>query len=248
MQGNRRRGPDGVEVRHAKACGGPNGGRCTCEVSYRGYAWSPRDKKVIRGQWTNPFPLSETHDAINMIRNMDKQVEDWDFRTREQKDHETLVDAGKSLKEKLTVIENELVQVKAMNRQDTLNLPIKLNGKLAALSSAVASADAAPTRQEYELYEYLVAQIDTQLQRLQEILKKPTSELSWSDLYACERLLTRAVPFERLKRIANVIRGEYKDLGCARALQELKRLFGGGGSVPKKTLLLVRITDRRMTC
>ena len=49
-------------------------------------------------------------------------------------------------------------------------------------------------------------------ERLQEILKKQGSELTWSDLYAFERLLTRAVPFERLKRIANVIRGEYKDL------------------------------------
>jgi hypothetical protein len=49
-------------------------------------------------------------------------------------------------------------------------------------------------------------------QRLQELRNKPAADLTWSDLYAFERLLTRAVPFERLKRLAASIRNEYKDI------------------------------------
>jgi hypothetical protein len=41
----------------------------------------------------------------------------------------------------------------------------------------------------------------------------------------------------------------YEDPGWAAALDEFKRLFGGRGSVPKKkTLLLVRNGEGRMTC
>jgi phenylalanyl-tRNA synthetase alpha subunit len=115
--------------------------------------------------------LSETHDAINMIRNMRRQIEDWMQRTQERQDHEAIVKAGESLKEKLTAIEDELVQSKAKSRQDTLNFPIKLNSRLANLAGVVASADAAPTRQAYELFADLVARIDVQLRRLQELIE-----------------------------------------------------------------------------
>ena len=114
--------------------------------------------------------LSETHDAINALRNIRQQVEDWERRTREREAHETVSKAARSLKEKLVPIEDELIQSKAKTRQDTMNFPVKLNGKLAWLAGVVASAQAAPTRQEYELFEDLVRRIDTQLQGLQEII------------------------------------------------------------------------------
>ena len=62
------------------------------------------------------------------------------------------------------------MQIKAKSRQDTLNFPVKLNAKLAGLSAAVASADTAPTRQAYELFDTLVTQVDAQLKQLQEVL------------------------------------------------------------------------------
>ncbi len=114
--------------------------------------------------------LSETHDAINTLRNIRQQVEDWERRTREREAHETVSKAARSLKEKLALIEDELIQSKAKTRQDTMNFPVKLNGKLAWLAGVVANAQAAPTLQEYELFEDLVRRIDTQLQGLQEII------------------------------------------------------------------------------
>ncbi len=114
--------------------------------------------------------LSETHDAINTLRNIRQQVEGWERRTREREAHETVSKAARSLKEKLALIEDELIQSKAKTRQDTMNFPVKLNGKLAWLAGVVANAQAAPTLQEYELFEDLVRRIDTQLQGLQEII------------------------------------------------------------------------------
>jgi photosystem II stability/assembly factor-like uncharacterized protein len=114
--------------------------------------------------------LSETHDAINTLRNIRQQVEDWEKRTRERKDHEAVSSAAGSLKEKLSPIEDELTQSRAKTRQDTMNFPAKLNGKLAWLAGVVASAQAAPTRQQFELYADLAGRIDVQIQRLQEII------------------------------------------------------------------------------
>ena len=74
------------------------------------------------------------------------------------------------MKEKLSAIEEELIQVKAKTRQDTLNYPIKLNSKLAALAGTIGGAHAAPTKQEYELYDDLVSRIDAQLKSLREVI------------------------------------------------------------------------------
>jgi hypothetical protein len=51
-----------------------------------------------------------------------------------------------------------------------VHYPTRLNAKLAALSSVVANADAAPTRQSYEVFQDLSARIDHQLERWREVL------------------------------------------------------------------------------
>ena len=114
--------------------------------------------------------LSETHDAINTLRNVRQQIDDWQKRTQEQPIHEALTRAGKSAKEKLQAIEDELIQAKAKTRQDTLNHPTKLNGKLASLAGVIASAQAAPTKQSYAVFDDLCQRIDVQLKQLQEVL------------------------------------------------------------------------------
>ena len=124
--------------------------------------------------------LSETHDAINTLRNIRLQLEDWERRTKERQDHEVIAIAARTLKEKLSPIEDELTQSKAKTRQDTMNWPVKLNGKLAWLAAVVASAQAAPTRQDYELYQDLAQRIDVQIQRLREIIE--TDVVAFSDL------------------------------------------------------------------
>lgn len=49
-------------------------------------------------------------------------------------------------------------------------------------------------------------------ERLAEILAKRSEELTWSDVYAFERLLTRALPAARLKPLATAVRSEYREL------------------------------------
>lgn len=111
--------------------------------------------------------LSETHDAILEIRDVRKQLEDLSARLKpEQKD---LKDRAAEIIKKITAVEEELMQTKIKSSQDALNYPIKLNNKLAALSSSVDSADYAPTAQASDVYNDLTGKIDAQLQVLAQI-------------------------------------------------------------------------------
>ena len=112
--------------------------------------------------------LSATHDAILEIRDVRKQLEDLSARLKDpsQKD---LVDQAKAINAKLTAVEEELIQTKIKAGQDALNYPIRLNNKLAALSSTVDSYDGAPTAQSYAVFDDLSTKVDAQLAALARI-------------------------------------------------------------------------------
>jgi DNA-binding transcriptional regulator/RsmH inhibitor MraZ len=80
------------------------------------------------------------------------------------------------VKDKLVTVEDALIQVNYRGARDRLNLPAKLNAKLAELPSVVAAADFAPPQQVYEVLNHLTEHIDQQLQQLQEIIAKDVAE------------------------------------------------------------------------
>jgi len=115
--------------------------------------------------------LTETHNAILQIRDVRKQVEDLLKRVKDQPNFKVINDAGTALTKNLTTVEEALYQTKNQSSQDPLNFPIRLNNKLAALGGVVGSAETAPNAQSYVVYDEVVGQIDTQLQKLAQIMK-----------------------------------------------------------------------------
>lgn len=108
--------------------------------------------------------LSAVDQTINTIRDVKKQIDDVGKRSQSLPSRSTIRDAVKSLTEKLTAVEEELIQVKIKSSQDALNFPIKLNNKIAAVASSVGSADTRPTKQQYDVFAELSAKADAQLQ------------------------------------------------------------------------------------
>ncbi len=105
--------------------------------------------------------LSETHTAINALRKLRESVAAFEGRGGE------VGPAARALKERLTGIEEALIQVKA---QSALQFPPRLNAKLATLSHFVSSADTRPTANSYALFDDLSARIDQQLADLRSLL------------------------------------------------------------------------------
>jgi photosystem II stability/assembly factor-like uncharacterized protein len=114
--------------------------------------------------------FSETSEAILQIRDARKQIDDITNRLKDQPSGKAIADAAKSLKAKLTAVEEELYQTKNQSSQDPLNYPIRLNNKLAALTGVVGGSDSAPTDQTYAVYEELVGKINAQLKKLEETM------------------------------------------------------------------------------
>jgi small-conductance mechanosensitive channel len=115
--------------------------------------------------------FNETSDAVLQIRDVRKQIDDITNRVKDQPGAKSIGDAAKTLKAKLTAVEEELYQTKNQSSQDPLNYPIRLNNKLAALGGVVAEADAAPTDQSFVVYSELSAKINDQLQKLAAVMR-----------------------------------------------------------------------------
>jgi DNA-binding FrmR family transcriptional regulator len=122
--------------------------------------------------------LSATHDAVNRLRRIRQQVDEWMQRARSHAAADAVSQAVAAVQEKLTAIEDTLIQVHYKGARDRLNLPAKLNAKLAELPSVVAAADFAPPKQAYEVFHDLTARLDQQLQRLQEVIEKDVTEFA----------------------------------------------------------------------
>ena len=122
--------------------------------------------------------LSAIHDGITKIRDVRKQADDLSARWKDDPRGKKVVDAAKALNEKMKTVEETLYQTKNQSSQDPLNYPIRLNNKLAALGGVVAEGDGAPTAQSYVVLKALTAEIDPQLKKLDEIMKKDLDDFN----------------------------------------------------------------------
>ena len=105
--------------------------------------------------------LSETHKAINQLRQIRTQINGYTNSVKEPKVAEKFKNAAKPILEELDKIESTLMQPKSKAPQDALAYPIRLNDKMAGVASVVSSADTKPTKSSYTAYDDLAKQIDT---------------------------------------------------------------------------------------
>jgi hypothetical protein len=109
--------------------------------------------------------LTATHDAVNELRDVRAQVAEWARRAERRPSAAKVAEAARALTDQITALEAELIEGRIRADLDMIHYPTRLNAKLAALTSVVASADTAPTRQAVEVFLDLSARIDAQLAR-----------------------------------------------------------------------------------
>ena len=125
--------------------------------------------------------VTETDDAIIQIRDVREQINAINKRLKDDPRAKAIADAGKALDAKMTVVEEALIQTKAKSGQDVLNFPVRLNNDLVALGGVVGSADSAPTKQSYEVFDMLSKEVDEQLAKWKAIVSTRSSGLQQSD-------------------------------------------------------------------
>jgi hypothetical protein len=85
-------------------------------------------------------------------------------------------DQGEKIAERLTSVEEELIQTRAQTNQDLLNYPPKLDDQLAYLYSHVYQAYGRPTEGSYQRLEDLRQQLEPHLEALREVLESDLVE------------------------------------------------------------------------
>jgi len=115
--------------------------------------------------------LSEVNRSVNRLREVRDKI---DVLTRQVRGHEkesAISGAAGKIKDKLLAVEDVLIQWRSKSSQDPLNYPIKLDDRIAGLAGVVASADAKPTSQSYELFKELSAAADAEMAKLKAVLE-----------------------------------------------------------------------------
>ena len=121
--------------------------------------------------------LTETHESIVEIRKVKNEITALNKKFDKEMNAD-IIEFSKNITEQMDKIEKELYQTKNQSGQDPLNFPIRLNNKLAAVGSEVASSNFGPTNQEYEVKEELTKLIDVQLNKFKKIKNEEIPKLN----------------------------------------------------------------------
>ncbi len=114
--------------------------------------------------------VSAANRAVKRIRRMRGQIDAAIERADGLEGHGAIRDAGQALKERLTAIEEALVQTRAQASQDMLNFPVRLVDKLAALHWVI-EGDYRPTEAARAVFEKLAEELRGQLETLDAITR-----------------------------------------------------------------------------
>jgi hypothetical protein len=114
--------------------------------------------------------LDRIYGGVRATRSIREQAGALVQRLREAgQDVEALESASKGLAEKLTVIENDLMQTRNEADQDVENFPTKVDNQLAYVYGLVGDADTRPTESQVERYRDLEKEARGILARLKEL-------------------------------------------------------------------------------
>jgi photosystem II stability/assembly factor-like uncharacterized protein len=112
----------------------------------------------------------EMNRAILGIRDLRSQLKGLERRLGDKSG--AIVTSSNDIRNKLTAIEEALIQVKATASEDEANYQTRLNSKFSYLNAVTDSADTAPTAAEIAVYGELDKQLDVQLAQWQQVLTR----------------------------------------------------------------------------
>jgi hypothetical protein len=118
--------------------------------------------------------VSQADEMVIAIRKINAEAKDRAAKVKDEK----IAEAGASLRDRFSTIEEDIYQVRNRANEDPLNFPIKLNNQIAALARAIETGDNPPTQQEYEVFKVLSARLEAIVTRYQRALKDDLSRFN----------------------------------------------------------------------
>jgi seryl-tRNA synthetase len=113
--------------------------------------------------------ITQLHQAVNQIRDLKSQIDNLHQRFAANESLRRALDQTKTLREKISTVEEQLIQVNMKGSEANLAFPNMLNEELDSFSHLVEQADAAPTQVQYDVFQMLSAKEDAALETWGEI-------------------------------------------------------------------------------
>ena len=123
--------------------------------------------------------VSETHKVINQMRDVRAQLKGWQERIKGQESAKPIVDAAKELENQVLEIEKMLMIPDTRGGwPDSMNNGVRLAGQLSGLTYDVALGDYAPTDEQVSAYGELVEEIDTEIDKFNDLVNGNLAEFN----------------------------------------------------------------------
>ena len=138
--------------------------------------------------------ITDAHNAIRRIRDVRHQLGNLSLRLKKI-EYEDIVEAGESLSQSLTSIEEKLMQTKyEVPGGDSMNFPPQVDAKLNWVLSRILKADTKPTDGAYDRFADLNEELAQYLERLKSVLDKDLT--AYNDLIREKNLPPVLVPLK----------------------------------------------------
>jgi hypothetical protein len=116
--------------------------------------------------------VSEIHEAVAAIREVRVQTRGLARRFGDDSHYASLISASKDFDKKSFDLESKLLQVNSKSSESNLNYPVLIDERLHSLLFSVDSADAAPTQQQYEVFDELQKEAQPLLAQYHDLVSK----------------------------------------------------------------------------
>ncbi|MFZ0504772.1 MAG: hypothetical protein WAM44_13730, partial [Chthoniobacterales bacterium] len=105
----------------------------------------------------------QLHRTVNEIRDLKSQIDSLHHRFANNQEMHQALGVTKNLKEKISGVEEQLIQVNMKGSEANLAFPNMLNEEFDTFSHTIDQADAEPTAAEYNVFRMLSDKLDGQL-------------------------------------------------------------------------------------
>jgi len=139
--------------------------------------------------------VSAIHEAVGTIREVRTQTRGLERRLGDDTRYASLVSAAKDFDKRSLELESQLLQVNSKSSESNLNYPVLVDERMHSLLGSVESADAAPTKQQYEVFDALEKEAQPMLAQYHELMSKDLPALN--EMVSKQNIPALYVPAEK---------------------------------------------------
>jgi seryl-tRNA synthetase len=122
--------------------------------------------------------MSQLHQAVNEIRDLRTQIQNLHKRFGDDQRLKPALAAADGLDQKMSEVEQKLIQVNMKGSEANLAFPNMLNERFDTFSHVVESGDKEPTKPQLEVFEILDSQLQEQLKKWAQLKQEDVAKVS----------------------------------------------------------------------